>query len=80
MDSEREFGELKARVEGLQASFTDFRSEMRQGLAELNRGVKERLDMHSRRLGNLERWRSWTAGALAMLAIVWMIAVAWWKR
>lgn len=80
MDGERDFGELKARVEGLQESFLDFRAEMRRGLAELNEGVRARLDLHSKRLGQLERWRSWIAGALAMLAVVWGIALAWWKR
>ena len=30
---------------------------------------------HSGRIARLERWRSWVAGALAVLGILWMAAV-----
>jgi len=30
---------------------------------------------HGRRLGRLEQWRSWIAGALAVFGVLWMAAV-----
>lgn len=70
-DSNRELGELTARVEGLREGFLDFRTEMRGSFGELNQTIKERLDTHSMRLGRLERWRSFIAGSLAALAALW---------
>lgn len=85
MDGDREFGELSARVEALQENFLDFRAEMRRGLAELNEGVRDRLNVHSKRLGQLERWRSYIAGALVALAALWtfikgILPILWTSR
>lgn len=85
MDDDRALGELTAKVEALQAAFVDFRDEtrkeMRRSTAELKAMIvqasgHERLNDHSRRLGNLERWRS---GIVAVISATPVIggAVAW---
>ena len=80
MDGEREFGEVKAKVDALAESFVDFRTEMRATLMGLRGDVTERLNIHSRRLGVLERWRSYTAGGFAVLAAMllfgkWLVSL-----
>ena len=77
---DREVGEIRVRLDGLTANFEDFRAEARQGraevlgmIAQLGDRMGHRLDDHSKRLGALERWRSYIAGALAVLAV--MLAV-----
>ena len=82
MDSEREFGEVKAKVDALADSFMDCRAELRVGLMGLRTDVAARLDNHSRRLGALERWRSYMAGGLAaLMAMVmagkWLLSFVW---
>ena len=82
MDGEREFGEVKARVDALAESFGDFRTEMRSTMLGLRNDVTERLNMHSRRLGMLERWRSYIAGGLAVMSAVlifgkWLVSILW---
>jgi hypothetical protein len=76
---ERELGELKAKVEGLQATFTDFREEMREAFRDLKVNVGARLDTHSRRINSLEKWRAWITGGLAVLAGLWGALMVWLK-
>lgn len=81
MDSlEREVGELKAKVDGLCAAFVDFRAEVRDWQKQIHQMFSGRLDQHSRRLRALEQWRSWLAGGLAMLGILWAAVWTWMKR
>ena len=80
MDGERDFGELKATVEGLCAAFGDHRSETRRWQAEINERLMGRLDQHSGRLRALEQWRSWLTGGLALLGVLWAALVVWLKR
>lgn len=70
MDGAREFGEVKAKVDALAEAFTDFRAEMRSGLAGLRADVTGRLNDHSKRLGMLERWRFLITGGLLVLAFL----------
>lgn len=80
MDGEREFGELKATVEGLCQAFQDFRDQTRAWQGEVDKRLMGRLDQHSGRLRALEQWRSWLTGGLALLGILWAAAVVWLKR
>lgn len=80
MDGDREFGELKATVDGLCAAFQDFREQTRQWQGGLDERLKERLDSHSGRLRALELWRSGLAGGLAMLGMLWAAVWASMKR
>lgn len=41
----------------------------------LGNGQPGRCAEHAMRIARLERWRSWVAGALAVLGILWMAAV-----
>lgn len=41
----------------------------------LGNGQPGRCAEHSARIAKLERWRSWIAGALAVIGILWMAAV-----
>ena len=41
----------------------------------LGNGQPGRCAEHSMRIARLERWRSWVAGAVAVLGILWMAAV-----
>ena len=74
MGADHELGELSARVQGLENSLADFRAESRQAVREIKtiitQTVNDRLNDHSRRLRGLERWRSYIAGGLAVLAAV----------
>lgn len=79
---DREFGEVRAKVDALAESFVDFRTEMRTTLAALRADVTGRLNDHSRRLSGLERWRSYIAGGIAVMAAVmmfgkWLVSILW---
>ena len=80
MDSEREIGELKTKVDGLCAAFQDFRDQTREWQQDLRSDLLKRLNQHSDRLRALEQWRSWLAGGLAMLGILWAAVWTWMKR
>ena len=80
MDPGQEFGELKATVEGLCASFQDFRQQTRQWQDKVSEQLEKRLDQHSRRLRALEVWRAGLAGGLALLGILWAALWTWVKR
>ena len=80
MGVEREVGELKSKLDALSASFEDFREEMRRWQNGSFARLIDRLDSHSKRLGALERWRSWLAGGLAMLGLLWAALWSWAKR
>ena len=41
----------------------------------LGNGQPGRCAEHSARIARLERWRSWIAGALAVIGVLWMAAV-----
>ena len=41
----------------------------------LGNGQPGRCAEHGARIARLERWRSWMAGALAVIGILWMAAV-----
>jgi hypothetical protein len=67
---ERLLGELTAEVRQLREEVRLFRAEWRQERSEL-------LD----RLGQLERWRAWLMGIVAVVSALVSWAVAWaWRR
>lgn len=79
---DREFGEVKAKVDALAESFGDFRTEMRTTMAGLRADVSERLNDHSRRLGALEKWRAFIVGGLVVIGAVvtfgkWLVGLLW---
>lgn len=53
--------------EDLREIMSEVRTDVRWIKESLKRGT-ERLDKHDKRLGSLERWRTWTAGIGATLA------------
>lgn len=70
---------LETKIDGLAETFKDFRDDTRRWQTEMSTTITKRLDVHSGRLGSLERWRSWITGALAMLAGVWAVFQFFWK-
>jgi hypothetical protein len=81
MDAERErLAELKAKVDGLCAAFEDFRTQTRAWQQELRSDLLKQLHQHGERLRTLEQWRSWLAGGLAMLGLLWAAVWTWMKR
>ena len=69
MDAEREFGELTAKVEGISVRLDEVRTDMRDGFARLETALQARLEKHSQRLGALEQWRNWLAGAISAVGL-----------
>lgn len=77
-DSERDLGELRAKVEALREAFIDFRAEDRRNHADERKAIEDlgekiigRLDGYGQRIRKLELWRSAVLGAVAALAALW---------
>lgn len=86
---DRELGALTERVNGLGAALAEHRQEhhrthleLKAMILHLGDSVTKRQDGHERRIGALERWRSYIAGGLAVLATVltfgkWLVGLMW---
>lgn len=79
-ESERDFGELRAKVEGLHEAFVDFRAEdrrnhadERKAIEDLGEKIVDRLDAYGRRIRKLELWRSAVLGAAGAIAALWAL-------
>ena len=71
-----EMREMRSTVEHLVAEMTATRTIV-EGMQKtlLGNGQPGRCAEHGVRIARLERWRSWMAGALAVIGILWMAAV-----
>jgi hypothetical protein len=71
-----EIRETRSIVEHLVAEMTATRTVV-EGMQKtlLGNGQPGRCAEHGVRIARLERWRSWIAGALAVIGILWMAAV-----
>jgi hypothetical protein len=71
-----EMRDVRAIVEHLVTEMTATRTVV-EGMQKtlLGNGQPGRCAEHGVRIARLERWRSWVAGALAILGILWMAAV-----
>ena len=71
-----EMRDVRAIVEHLVTEMTATRTIV-EGMEKtlLGNGQPGRCAEHGVRIARLERWRSWVAGALAILGILWVAAV-----
>lgn len=67
-------GELRAEMRALLRAFEAHRDEARQWQRDILDRLTARLDAHSKRIGNLERWRAWILGAVAAIGTMLMAA------
>jgi hypothetical protein len=69
MSYEREFGEMRAGLEGLRREFSDFRDEQRAWQRRFEDSMASIIDGHQGRLARLERYRSWLTGVAAAVGV-----------
>lgn len=74
---ERELGQLQTDVRHLLEGQARLETQMDNGFADLKEQFSTRLDIHSKRLGVLERWKAWIMGALAVLGLITSALVSW---
>lgn len=81
----QDFGRLEGTVAALVTTVGDLRDETRKSLSDLRdetrqefKDLREILKDHVKRIGSLEKWRTFLAGAWVVVAAVLTWVASWW--
>lgn len=66
----REMGDMRADITGIRAELIALNRRLDDVLGAQLKDYGKRLADHGQRIGNLEHYRSWIAGAMAVAAVI----------